>query len=120
MKFIKKDSRVVGVCLALIAVVVLLLPALSQTPAQPETHGIAVAHMDVTVKPGVDFYAYTNGGWLKRTEIPPDRAAVGVFSILDNISSQRTADLIEQAAKSAAPAGSDVRKIADLYNSYMD
>jgi len=120
MKFIKKDSKVVGVCLALIAVVVLLLPALSQTPAQPETHGIAVAHMDVTVKPGVDFYAYTNGEWLKRTEIPPDRAAVGVFSILDNISSQRTADLIEQAAKSAAPAGSDVRKIADLYNSYMD
>jgi putative endopeptidase len=29
--------------------------------------------MDRSVKPGDDFYRYTNGGWLKRTEIPPDR-----------------------------------------------
>jgi endothelin-converting enzyme/putative endopeptidase len=79
-----------------------------------------VANLDPSVKPGDDFYAYTNGGWLKRTEIPPDRAAVGVFSMLDNISSKRTAELIEQAAKSPAPAGSNLRKIADLYNSYMD
>ena len=67
MKFINKDSKVVGVCLALISVVALLLPAFSQTPAQPETHGIVVAHMDLAVKPGDDFYAYTNGEWLKRT-----------------------------------------------------
>src|SRR5262249_41742884 len=38
----------------------------------------------------------------------------------DDIASKRTADLIEQAAKSKAAAGSNLRKIADLYNSYMD
>ena len=36
------------------------------------------------------------------------------------MSNKRTAALIEEAAKSNSPAGSNARKIADLYNSYMD
>jgi putative endopeptidase len=120
MKSTNRASKSVVVCLGVLALAVLRMPAYSQNPQQPETHGIVVANMDPSVKPGDDFYTYTNGEWLKRTEIPPDRAAVGMFSILDNISSKRTADLIEQAAKSKAPAGSNLRKVADLYNSYMD
>lgn len=120
MKSANKTSKVLMVCLAVLAIAVFLVPGHAQNPQQPDTHGIVVANLDRNVKPGDDFYGYTNGEWLKRTEIPPDRAAVGVFSILDNISSKRTADLIEQAAKSTAPAGSNLRKIADLYNSYMD
>jgi endothelin-converting enzyme/putative endopeptidase len=54
---------------------------------------------------------------LKRTEIPPDRSRIGVFSTLADLSDKRTAALIEDAAKSAGPKSS---KIADLYNSYMD
>ena len=46
-------------------------------PAAQEGHGIAVANMDRSVKPGDDFYQYANGEWIKRTEIPPDRAGVG-------------------------------------------
>ncbi len=76
--------------------------------------------MDRAVKPGDDFYQYANGDWIKRTEIPPDRSRIGVFSTLDDLSNKRTAGLIEDAAKANAPAGSGVRKIADLYNSYMD
>ena len=85
-----------------------------------DTHGIAVANMDVSVKPGDDFYQYANGGWMKRTEIPPDRGRVGVFSRLADLSNQRTVGLIEEAAKANAPAGSNARRIAGLYNSYMD
>jgi putative endopeptidase len=84
-----------------------------------ETHGIAVANMDSSVKPGDNFYLYANGDWIKRTEIPTDRAAIGVFAKLDAVSSKRTADLIAEAAKASAAAGSNTRKIADLYNSYM-
>jgi putative endopeptidase len=85
-----------------------------------ETHGIAVANIDKSVKPGDDFYLYANGNWIKRTEIPADRGGIGVFSALADLSNKRTADLIEESAKSSAPAGSGQRKIADLYNSYMD
>jgi putative endopeptidase len=84
------------------------------------THGIAVANMDASVKPGDNFYLYANGSWIKHTEIPADRGGIGVFNGLADLSNKRTADLIEEAAKSSAPAGSGQRKIADLYSSYMD
>lgn len=83
-------------------------------------HGISVANMDRSVVPGDNFYLYANGDWIKHTVIPPDRAGVGVFSVLLDRSNKRTAKLISEAAKSDAPAGSNERKIADLYNSYMN
>ena len=89
-------------------------------PPQSETHGIAIGNMDRSVIPGDNFYLYANGDWIKRTVIPPDRAGMGVFTMLDNLSNKRTAALIESAAKSNAAAGSNERKIADLYNSYMN
>jgi putative endopeptidase len=83
-------------------------------------HGIAVSNLDPSVKPGDDFYRYANGGWIARTPIPADRAGIGVFSVLADRSSKNVAAIIEEAAKSSAPAGSNARKIADLYNAYMD
>ena len=83
-------------------------------------HGIAVSNLEPSVKPGDDFYHYANGGWIARTPIPADRAGIGVFSILADRSSKNVAAIIEEAAKSSAPAGSNARKIADLYNAYMD
>jgi putative endopeptidase len=82
-----------------------------------EIHGIAIANLDTSVQPGDDFYQYANGAWLKRTELPPDRASVGVFTDLSDLTNKRTAAIIEEAAKSKSPAN---RQIADLYNSYMD
>ena len=94
----------------------------SSSAISPNTaaHGIRVANMDPSVKPGDNFYEYANGNWIKRTVIPPDRGGVGVFTTLFDLSQKRTAALIKEAAQSDAPAGSDNRKIADLYNSYMN
>ncbi len=94
-------------------------PASADVPAK-EVHGIAVANIDRSVQPGDDFYDYANGAWIKKAVIPPDRPGVGVFTSLADLTSKRTSAIIEEAAKSKAPAGSDSRKIADLYNAYMD
>ena len=94
------------------------IPGFTQDAA--EAHGISVANMDRSAKPGDDFYLYANGDWIKRTEIPPDRAGVNVFTRLSDISNKRTADLIEEIAKSNPAAGTPTRKVADLFNSYMD
>lgn len=118
MNLMSKSVLVAG-CVAVLACGAERLALRAQESA-PETHGIAVANMDRSVKPGDDFYLYANGEWIKRTEIPPDRARIGVFSKLDEISSKRTAELIEEAAKGKAAPGTGARKIADLYNSYMD
>lgn len=95
------------------------VPASADAPAKP-VHGIAVANIDRSVQPGDDFFHYANGEWIKKTVIPPDRAGVGVFTALADLTNKRTAAIIEEASKQKAPAGSDSRKIADLYNAYMD
>ena len=114
MKQIARFSSLVLACLGICAI------ACAQNAPAPEMHGIAVANLDPSVKPGDDFYQYANGAWIKHTEIPPDRAEVDVFTTLDDLSNKRTADLIEEIAKSNPPAGAGTRKVADLYNSYMD
>ena len=95
-----------------------LLPA--QTPPQPAVHGIAIQNMDPAVKPGNDFYHYANGAWIARTTIPADRAGVGVFTTLFDQSRKNVAGIVEEVARSHAPAGSGKRKVADLYASYMN
>jgi len=114
----KRLPAILNITLAVLAVGV-LAGATLEKPA-PELHGIAFGSIDHSVKPGDDFFRYANGEWIRRTEIPPDRAAVGVFDQLEDLSNKRTADLIAEIAKSNPPAGSGERKVADLYNSYMD
>lgn len=97
-----------------------LCSARAQQASAPLKHGIVVGDMDSSVKPGDNFFEYCNGGWVKRTEIPPDRGSVSVFASLADESNKRTASIIEDVAKSSAVAGSGPRKIADLYHSYMD
>ena len=100
-------------------------PSMGKSSAATKTDNanakpIDQSNFDTSVKPSDDFFLYANGGWIKRTEIPPDKATISVFSILADTSDKQTADLIEEVAKSSAPAGSGKRKIADLYNSFMD
>lgn len=97
-----------------------ILAAFAQQAPAPETHGIVVANIDRSVEPGNDFYRFANGDWIKRSEIPPDRAGIDVFTKLGDLSNKRTKDLIEEIAKSDAAAGSGERKVADLFNSYMN
>jgi putative endopeptidase len=107
-------------CLAVSALCFWCIAVQSQETPKAVTHGIAVESMDRSVKPGDNFYLYANGEWIKQTEIPADRASIGVFAKLDAVSNKRAADLIAEAAKANAAAGSNTRKIADLYNSFMD
>ena len=121
MKFLLHSLTSAVRATALLSIALLtMLPAFAQEAPKPETHGIDVANMERSLPPGDQWYQYCNGEWIKRTEIPPDRARIGVFSALDEVSNKRTAALVEEIAKSNAPAGSGNRKIADLYNSYMD
>lgn len=111
--------------LVLSAAILLAVPfAVAQATAAdtnaPVTHGIRVDNLDSAVKPGDDFYRYANGGWIARTEIPADRAGIGVFSVLADQSSKNVAAIIEEVAKSNPAPGSETRKIADVYNAYMD
>jgi putative endopeptidase len=105
--------------------VCLLIVACTRNSTELESHGIVVANMDRSVKPGDDFYGYANGGWIKQAQLPQDTGYVAVDGYLRNdlsneLSRKRSADLIQEAIKANAPAGSNLRKIADLYRSYVN
>ena len=118
MKMVRATSRF---CLIAIALASLTPSAASaQTDRATDSTGIDLAGMDRSVKPGDDFFAYANGTWLKQTEIPADRSSYGAGAILGELTDRRVADLIQEAAKGSAPAGSDRRKIGDFYSSFMD
>ena len=82
--------------------------------------GIDAAMMDKAATPGGDFYAYANGGWMKSTEIPADRAAIGGFFIADQATEKQVGDLIAGIAKSDAAADSDEGRIRDFYNTFLN
>lgn len=78
------------------------------------TFGIDTAGMDRSVLPGNNFYEYVNGTWAKNTPIPADKSNYGMFTVLDDLSKQRTRGIIEDMAKDPSS------KIGIAYNSYLD
>src|SRR4030088_758273 len=115
MKGIPMPGHRFLLCLALLA-----CTRAAQLPSAPERPVMDVAGMDPAVAPGDEFFFYANGGWIKSTEIPADRSRWGPASALEELTSKRVADLIAEAARSEAAAGSEARKIGDFYASYMD
>jgi putative endopeptidase len=107
---------------ALFAISLLLSLSARAQPADSTSNrsGLDLSGMDPSVKPGNDFYGYANGGWMKATEIPTDRSRWGVFAVLAEESIRRTRGLLEEAVRMNAPAGTELRKVADYYATYLD
>lgn len=82
--------------------------------------GIDLSYIDATVRPQDDLYLNVNGGWIKSSAIPDDRAVEGAFTALRDASELAVKDIIEQAAGKGNDATGIERKIGDLYNSFMD
>src|SRR6202171_6569921 len=58
--------------------------------------------MDPSVKPSEDFFLYTNGGWIKRTEIPPEYSRWGSFNELIEKNNDALHAIAEKASKTKA------------------
>ncbi len=84
------------------------------------TFGFDEAGMDRNANPGNDFVEYASGTYLKTLQIPEDRAAYGMFTKLDDLSRERTREIIEAAAAAKGAAGSETQKVGDYFASFMD
>ena len=82
--------------------------------------GFALTNLDKTCKPCDDFYEFAMGGWMKANPIPAEYATWGTFTQLrdNNLTAMRT--ILDAAANSNAPAGSNEQKIGAFYASCMD
>jgi putative endopeptidase len=101
-------------CLATILFILSFIP-----PGGKKRKFIDPANMDLSVRPGDDFYLYANGTWIKNNPVPPSKTRWGSFDQLnlDNLGRLRT--LLESAA-AAADKDARMQKIGDLYFSGMD
>jgi putative endopeptidase len=110
-------------------IVVVLLLAIPGAAAFAQTRstgralrpGIDESGFDKAVRPQDDLYRYVNGSWIARTEIPADHSVFGSFLMLRDKSEAAVRKIAEDlAAKTNEPAGSEARKIGNLYASFMD
>ena len=79
--------------------------------------GLDLTSMDLAVSPGDDFHRYASGSWMKKTVIPPDRAAWGVYSPVGEVIEARTRDIMETSSSSGSPDG---QRIFDYYAAAAD
>ena len=78
--------------------------------------------MDTSVKPQDDFFMYADGGWIKRTEIPPEYSRWGSFNELIEKNNDALHEIAEKAAKSRVDpkTAPEAQKVGDYYGSGMD
>jgi len=84
----------------------------------PLSVGIKLDELDSSVRPQDDLFRHVNGKWIESAEIPSDKARYGSFYVLAEEAERNVRTIIEDAQ--GAAAGTEQRKIGDLYASYMD
>lgn len=83
------------------------------------TFGIDMDARNLNVKPGDDFFQYTNGSWYDNYEMPSDKTSFGAFSVLAERSEDRVKAIIEDLSKQS-DLSLEAKLISDYYNAYMD
>jgi putative endopeptidase len=77
------------------------------------------ANMDLSVKPGDNFYQYANGLWLKNNPIPASKTRWGSFDELREESLKRLKSLLDEAS-ATSNRDRKTQMIGDFYTSGMD
>jgi putative endopeptidase len=89
--------------------------------------GVDLKYVDSSVRPQDDLYRHLNGKWLESFQLPADKGTYGSFTFVDDATQEQLRGivdgLVQTQTTSQTGAGNDeaeVRKIADLYASFMD
>src|SRR4029077_9583764 len=100
----------------------LVLGAQSESKSEKNPPPLDPQDRDTSVKPADDFFSYANGGWIKRTEIPPEYSRWGSFNELIEKNNDALHEIAEKASKTKADpkTAPEMQKVGDYYGSGMD
>jgi putative endopeptidase len=92
--------------------------------------GVDMQYADHSVRAQDDLYRYLNGKWLDSFQLPSDKGTYGSFAYIDDTTQEQLRGIVEGLVQAGAGNGTvtggtvnadaDVRKLADLYASFMD
>jgi putative endopeptidase len=102
---------------------IILIIALSLSrsyPQQKQKGDFLTQAMDTTVSPGVDFFTYATGTWMKENPIPASERRWELADLINEETYNRLKGILKEAAQSLAPVGSNKQKIGDFYFTGMD
>jgi putative endopeptidase len=108
---------------------VLALIGCASTPTATMQSGVDLKYVDRSVRPQDDLYRYLNGKWLDTFQLPPDKGSYESFTYVDDATQEQLRGIVDglvqaqSQAQSTTGAGNpdpEVRKITDLYASFMD
>ena len=80
--------------------------------------GFDYATMDRSVRPGDDFFRYTEGTWLRNAPIDPDKSRAGYNYDLPDVAERDVHAIVDDAEKN--PTAPMSRQIGDFYAAWMD
>ena len=76
--------------------------------------------MDLSVKPGENFFLYANGGWMKKNPLKAEYARFGSFDMLREKNVEDLNALFTEMTEMNPEPGSVDQKIVDLYKQGLD
>ena len=101
-------------------IIIPMMAMVSCSQKQASVPAIDPTDFDTTVSPAEDFYAYVNGGWMKKNPLKAEYARFGSFDVLSENNQIRLNDLFSSMTTMKTEAGSVDQKIADLYKQGLD
>jgi len=94
------------------------LSAVSEKP--PGVPRFSIGYMDPTIEPGLDFYHYAEGTWLKNNPVPPDKSRWASFSELQERNWRLIHEILDGTTNGAVQKNSPAEKVRNFYLSAMD
>ena len=88
--------------------------------AQQLSAGIKAENMDLSARPGEDFYQYACGGWMKNNPLPAAYSRYGSFDMVGEAVNEQINDILTTLADSSYARGTVEQKVRDLYLLAMD
>ena len=122
--FINRRSLIIMKAVTLlgsISLAVLVLLTASLLAQDKQNKSIDPANFDLTASPNVDFFKFSEGGWISNNPVPSDRNSWGSFDELRDKNQAAIRSILDEATKSAdAKQGSNLQKVRDFYMTGMD
>ena len=101
----------------------IMIPVMMLAACQPKeakTPALDPTDMDLSVKPGDNFFLYANGGWMTKNPLKAEYARFGSFDVLREQNVENLNALFSEMTSMNPEPGTVDQKIVDLYKQGLD